>query len=325
MLEGRNAYDGSGKEVPVNVSRAHLILRGPGAKGVRVSARLLRATVDVLVDAVEEAVRLRVEGRSRARGSKPAWLERAAGFEVELTQGSTVLELEAPPLAEVCPAVFAQGELFEPVAADRSSIDVFADSLADVIGRERDSDLYDEGFLDTVLDLGKVFDQGIESVEFEGSRVVAVRGEDLPGVRDLRRSIPPDQRVRLAGMLDSLRHSNRTFEIVLAGGESVRGVLAAESGEIAEVGPQLGSMVTVEGTAKFRASGRLLRLDADWISATSGDAALWSAPPRPLFAPLGPADLRLPQGPRSGVAAIFGQWPGDESEEEVQALLRELS
>jgi hypothetical protein len=126
-------------------------------------------------------------------------------------------------------------------------------------------------------------------------------------------------------MLDSLRHSNRTFEIVLPGGERVRGVLAAESGEIAAVGPQLGSPVTVEGTAKFRPSGRLLRLDADWISTLSDDAALWSGPPRPLFAPLGPVDLRVPQGARSGVAAIFGQWPGDESEEEIEALLRELS
>lgn len=307
------------------MSRLDLTLRGPAATGLRVPAQLLRATLDVLVDAVEESVRLRVEGRSRARGSKPAWLEHAAGFEVELAVGSTVLRLSAPPLAELCPAVFAQSELFEPVPPGRSSIDVFAESLADVVARERDSDLYDEGFLDTVLELRQVFDAGIESVELGGARALSVRPGNLVDVRELRRSIPPDQRVRLSGMLDALRHSNRTFEMVLAGGERVRGVLAAESVQIAEVGPRLGSQVTVEGAAKFRASGRLLRLDAEWISPAGDEAAVWSSPPRPLFGPLPAVDLRAAQGPRSGIAAIFGQWPGEELEEEVQARLRELS
>ena len=41
--------------------------------------------------------------------------------------------------------------------------------------------------------------------------------------------------------------------------------------------------------------------------------------------PLDREALRVPQGPNSGAAATFGRWPGDESDEEILAILEELS
>lgn len=35
--------------------------------------------------------------------------------------------------------------------------------------------------------------------------------------------------------------------------------------------------------------------------------------------------LRKPQGPDSGINAIIGKWPGDESDEEILPLLEKLS
>jgi hypothetical protein len=46
---------------------------------------------------------------------------------------------------------------------------------------------------------------------------------------------------------------------------------------------------------------------------------------RPLVRRLDIAALHQPQGPDSGINAIIGKWPGDESEEEILALLEELS
>ena len=307
------------------MTQTRLRLTGPGARGVRVSAHLLRATLDVLVDAVEESVRLRVEGRSRARGSKPSWLERAAFFEVELQPGSTAILLEASPLAEVSPEQFSQSEMFEPLGGSLSCIDVFSESFTKVIDGDRDSDLYDDGLVETLLKFGKVFDLGVEALEVQNGQTSRLTTTGLERIRELRRSIPADQRVRIAGALDALRHSSRTFEVRVEGGELVRGILASEAGEIAELGPRLGSNVVVEGTAKFRPSGRLLRLDADSISPAEGDVSLWSSPPRPLFAPLPASEFRYAQGPRTGASAIFGRWPGDESDEEVESLLREIS
>ena len=307
------------------MTETRLRLTGPSAQGVRVSAQLLQATMEVLVGAVEESVRLRVEGRSRSRGSKPAWLSKAAAFEVELQRGSTAILLVAPPLAEVSPSQFSQSEMFEPLVGNLSCIDVFSESFAKIVYGDRDSDLYDDGLVETMLGFGKVLNLGVDSIELQNGKIHLLTPSILEQMRQLRQSIPSDQKVRIAGALDALRHSNRTFEIRIQEGEVVRGILASEAGEVAELGPRLGSNVVVTGTAKFRPSGRLLRLDADSIAPVEGDISLWSVPPRPLLAVLPTADLRYPQGSRSGASAIFGQWPGDESDEEVEALLRELS
>ena len=69
---------------------------------------------------------------------------------------------------------------------------------------------------------------------------------------------------------------------------------------------------------------QVLRIEADNITlATGSDLEIWSAEPVPLGATLDAKTLRKPQGPRSGISAIFGKWPGDETDEEFEALLKD--
>jgi hypothetical protein len=46
---------------------------------------------------------------------------------------------------------------------------------------------------------------------------------------------------------------------------------------------------------------------------------------RPLVGKLDLKALHQPQGPDSGINAIIGKWPGDETDEEILALLEEMS
>lgn len=50
-----------------------------------------------------------------------------------------------------------------------------------------------------------------------------------------------------------------------------------------------------------------------------------SAPRKVLVRKFDRRALHQPQGPDSGINAIIGKWPGDESEEEILALLEEMS
>jgi hypothetical protein len=52
---------------------------------------------------------------------------------------------------------------------------------------------------------------------------------------------------------------------------------------------------------------------------TEAPAGVWRGTPDEL------QSLRQPQGPRSGINAIIGRWPGDESDEEAARALEELS
>jgi hypothetical protein len=93
-----------------------------------------------------------------------------------------------------------------------------------------------------------------------------------------------------------------------------------------QMASHFGKQVVLSGTAVYRPSGALLRIEADHLGAASDvDLDLWSSEPKPLETEMDVHSLRRPQGPRSGINAIFGQWPGDETEEQLLADLEEIS
>jgi hypothetical protein len=308
------------------VTTQRLRLTGPAARGPQLDATLLRDLLDALVHAVQQSVRLRVEGRSRGPGRLPAWLERASAFTlVDLQDGSTQLVFSAPTLAEAAPEQFAQADLFAPVGGNRTCLDVLADSLADALSSSEDSDLYDEGLVETFQQFDRVLRHGIDAIDLAATRTVRV---DRPGVetlRQLRQSIPPDQHVRVEGKVDLLRHSDRVFTLLLDAGTALRGVLSDEAMNLEAARGLWGQRARVEGRARFRPSGTVLRVDADSIGPAAPGGAVFSESPRPVFAPLDERSLHRTQGPRSGVAAVIGQWPGEETDTDFEAAITELS
>lgn len=87
-----------------------------------------------------------------------------------------------------------------------------------------------------------------------------------------------------------------------------------------------GTRVVVSGRAVFRPSGTLLRLEARHIDVADERASVWEQMPRPLFEAAEPGtSYRVRQEPSSGLAAIMGKWPGDETDEEIAAILEHLS
>ncbi len=117
-----------------------------------------------------------------------------------------------------------------------------------------------------------------------------------------------------------VRHSTRSFGLVLDRGDEVRGVL--QEGDPDLLLKHFGKEITVFGKAIYRPSGSLLRIDAQEIlDTTEGRAALSSLPealsPRPRME-------KTLQALRGGVAAILRTWPGEETDEELLAALGEL-
>lgn len=136
---------------------------------------------------------------------------------------------------------------------------------------------------------------------------------------------PDDRRVIVAGKIEMIRHSDRRFTLILPAGEVLRGIASARV-DLEDVAGLFGKPALVSGTARFHPSGSLLRVEADRIEpASADDVAVFSAAPTPLLDDLDPHARRLSPGPGSGLDAIVGQWPGDESDEEILAALAELS
>ena len=310
--------------------RTHKIeLKGPGACGTVVNARLLRTVLGVLIDGSQQAVRLRTQGRSKARGSLPKWIDAATEFQVEISEGSTVLEVQAPTLFEADPDGFSQQQLFPEVDPHLTTIDYLAEAAEAAMGGEEHADLYDRGLLSTLRKLDGVFRYGVDSVRIDrhqDGQVEHVRltHRALTEFTRLEARIPHPQQVKATGYLDTIRHSDHTFTLKAPGeAKPLKGV--ADEQHVTTLADLWGKSVLVSGLAHFTAGGRVQRIEAETIAAaTDRDLKFWTVP-EPVRRPLPAIDLRVEQGPRSGLASILGKWPGDESDDVISEALEKMS
>jgi hypothetical protein len=250
-------------------------------------------------------------------------LEQAADFDIiGFQSGSTIIELEAPPLAEAVPEKFAQQSLFGGLDTSNSAFKVFEESFEDAISGVTDSDRFDDALLQTYAKLNSVFAEGIESFTISNgsfsSPQILVTQQHIESVRTLRRDTPPAQATRIAGRMNTIRHSDKMFELVVQSGETLRGVAPSDFDQLADL---FGKDVVVVGKVVFRPSGSVLRIESTKIEPITGNIALWSKAPKARKHGLITRNLRVHQGPQSGLLKIWGQWPGDETDEQIHEAL----
>ncbi len=129
----------------------------------------------------------------------------------------------------------------------------------------------------------------------------------------------------IVGKLDLLHHSKRMFTVRTDDGKDLRGAFVNDDVSLESLGQLFGQRACVSGVAKFRPSGDVLLIEAETITAAADGLAVLSTSPKPLLPALDVRGLHRSQGAKSGVVAVFGRWPGDESDEEIETLLAEMS
>lgn len=274
-------------------------------------------------------VRMAFEGTSSSVGATPAWLERAIdirtlGFSER--NGETVLHLSAPELGEAAPKLFEQESLFPGVASSTdTAVDLVGKLIREVRREDLSSDLYDRSLLNKLGKWKGLLEGDLSSLVFptsqrKGSELIEFDSKVIASAQVLSDKTPAPRQVRVVGKLDMVRHSTRSFELILATGSPVRGVLV--DGMTDELQKHFGNEVTILGRAIYRPSGSLLRLDATEILDTTAGRSAFSEIPLPFTAPR--RIERKLQSPKSGVSAFFGIWPGEETDAELMEALAEL-
>jgi hypothetical protein len=270
---------------------------------------------------------------SRFRGRPPEWLQRATDVRF-LEQDreddeTTKLIFEAPRFGDVAQEPYQQGQLFEqPPDQDDTAFDLFGDVLKDITNRASNSERFDSPLLEQLSKLdGRVFNRGIEAITVHGHRLPIVQppriDHELAAIAvSLRKETPKSLRVRVAGKLDMIRDSDRVFELIVNTGDRVRGVWVG--GESSVLGQLWKNQVVVDGVAVFRPSGALLRVDTQGLQKADKSDDFFSKVPTPAARSVDSKRIRQTQTSATGANAVFGKWPGDESEEQLLAALKEL-
>jgi hypothetical protein len=142
-------------------------------------------------------------------------------------------------------------------------------------------------------------------------------------LQDMTELKPQPRQVRVTGVLDMIRHSTRSFRLKLEEGTEVRGVLKTRE-QTEELTEFLGKKLLVLGRAVYRVSGKLLRIDAEGFETGEGQPRLFAKVPTAWE--IRPLSIRMKQSSyqRQGVSSFFGIWPGDETDEDFERMLREL-
>lgn len=305
--------------------RHEIRIAGPGVGEHDVSGPLMAELLKLFVDGARGVLRFHLQGRSRPKGPKPAWLP-AADFAFIPTADAHVVRLQGAPLEHALPDRFRQRELFEEFDPAKSALDLFEDALEDALRGNADSELFDDGLAAQFAKFRDLYGAGVSSLEIVNGRSVPVTLDGLARVEHLLRQTPHPRTIRVAGKLDLIRYSDRMFELILASGEKLRGVADSDEIEEDELKALWGEPVVLSGVAVFRPSGAPLRIEARAIArAGEDDLAVWGRRPLPLSRGLETASLRVPQGPRSGLNAIIGRWPGDEPDDVIERALGTMS
>jgi hypothetical protein len=125
---------------------------------------------------------------------------------------------------------------------------------------------------------------------------------------------PP--RVRLEGVLDMVQASDSSFRLSLADGRTVPGRLVGPP--ITSLARVLGRTLLVFGTGRFGPGGELEGVDADGFIPNDGQP--WDVSPDDF-----PFSREVAEEMSRRFRSIVGAWPGDETDDQVEQALRELS
>jgi len=304
-----------------------LKLEGPSVRGRKVNGPLLREILALVIDGSQKALRLRTQGRSAARGTLPTWIAAATEFMLQIEEGSTILEIELPTLFEAAPEDFRQSQLFPEIDPGIPAVDYLISSIQAALRADTAAPIYDVPFLKFLGRLDNIFHHGVTTIEFQGGDrepqpLLLIDQSSVAKFHQLESRIPRPQHVNVAGNLDTIRYTDRTFVLALSEDQRIRGI--AEHCD--NLQDYWGKEVLTSGTAHFTVNGLVQRIEADSIRlASSRDLSLFSVTPEPLSRSIAGHELRRPQGLRSGLNAVFGKWPGEESDEEITESLNSLS
>ena len=283
--------------------------------------------------AIRGAVSMALRNRSKTVGKQPAWLRKASDirFTGHGGNGVTHLQFELPSLDEAAREVYQQELLFESDRPDGklTGLDLLMNVVSEIDAEHADSNAFDPQLLHQVSRFKRFFRSGpftgfrMMGTACDAHREVNVTRTTLEKSLRLYGRTPTPQRTRIVGQLDGIEASTQRFSLLLDSNERVSGVYPKEISD--ELQQLWRKRVLVLGTSVFRASGNLLRVEADSIQNGERSAPLFSTLPIANGSRLDANRLRKGQGPRSGMAAIMDRWPGDETEVEISEALEQLS
>ncbi|HEY2920618.1 MAG TPA: hypothetical protein VGK77_16665 [Candidatus Binatia bacterium] len=244
-----------------------------------------------------------------------------------MKKGSTVLAIEAPVLGETAREQIGQEDFWYVVPkADDTALTLLARSVHDTTKEVLDSDAYDGGVLDSLLQFKSFLKSSAEKVELHCAErpkeYFKLDDQEIVKIQRLKARTPEPHAFMVSGLFDVIEHNRRRFHLVLSNGESLHGTIDTEHLDVEHMRQFWGKKVTIKGTVHFRPSRRPRLIEAQVINPMQeGEEVFETLPQEPSQIEL-LSSVRDAATRQGWLKEVWGKWPGDEPIEDLLAALK---
>lgn len=275
------------------------------------------------------ALQIRIGGISHKKGKSNKQLDKS--LQIRLTgikEGSTILNCETQTFANTIPGF--QIDAFRPEVATElpklTPMSLFMMTFTEAFDTSND----DKPFIDKLLikdlvELKAFFRDENEELIISNNNVtptIKLKREDFSKIKELEESYPEPQNIVVSGKIDVLQHSKSKVTISTVEG-SIYGTLK-HPGLAIEIKQYWGTEATVHGIGHFKPNGRLNFIEIERIYQSNPDDKYFSKLPLAETAEQQVLKQVIGKPNRNWAAQILGQWPGNESDEEFDKLLKDI-
>jgi len=274
----------------------------------------------------EGALQIRLKGISLTRGRKKVSLQDA--LKVSLTgikEGSTILCLETEKFEKTLQSY--QTDIFRAEAQaelpNETPISLFIKTFQNALTDDDHQDLLDKPLLRELKNLKKAFFNEEETMIFsnQGSLPdLQLTQKDFKKIKVLEDEIPDPQHVVLNGVVELLQFSKLKVKIKTEEG-IVDGFLADDlSSE--DIASFWGKVVTITGTSHFKPRGKSV-IEIERVFEPGEGDSYFSKRPKSETVEM-QLERQIREKGSNPLAEIIGRWPGDETDEEFEQMLKAL-
>ncbi len=274
-----------------------------------------------ITDIAKSALQIRLLGISTERGRTSDKISKALKIKLaDLKKGSTILELECESFSETLKG--EQGNFFKPQILEelpnQTPVALVIESFRDALNYKEDANHLDKALLKKLKNFERIIVSKDEQITFANqgsSPELNLTKKDFQKIQVLEESIPEPQEIIINGVVDELKYSK--LRVTIATKEGIINGILSDEFEPENISKYWGKNLTIAGTAYYQPSGKMSFLYIERLYEPSEADKYFSKPSRKetVEQQIQRQQKQLKQN--NHLSEIVGQWPGDESIEEI--------
>lgn len=295
----------------------------------KVDLRRLTDIAEGILHIAEGALQIRLTGISFSKGRKASYLNDALAIKLSgIHKGSTVIDLECEPFEKTIDKVqydlFKQ-DIYKELLND-TPVSLVIKSFNNALDENAPKDFLDKSLLLELKQFDNVFRSSEETIFFLNQGTISelqLQKNDFSKIEILEKETPDPQHIILNGKIDVLEYSKTRAKIITKEG-LVEAILGNQI-KPEEIRNYWGEEVTIVGTAYYKPGGNISFILIEKIfEPGSGDEYFSFKPHSESVEQQISNQIKEKYKQGNPLKDIVGKWPGEESDEEFEQLLKEI-